>query len=414
MQLQLKNAIRLMLFVILFTGLRGGRYFLENKLQEVGILFCIILFFYTSFNAAVICNNKEIRWNFWFFGPLIFVVYIIVVPAILFGYYNNVSPIPSMLAAREFIFILLMPILYFLYRSGYKQEYFEGLFVFTIGLLVVMYLILANVIPLQQWYFSGDRYKATMVANDGWRGFRLHAPATALQIGFFLFYFKTFHNKGQRVFWFILLVISTAALIKYNSRSFLAIIPLSILFFYMFAYNRKNFPILLFIFPFLFSTLAYMGYHFFQELAIQYKQGDDTRLPMYHLALNVLSNKPLLGMGMSSNFSRTDGELFNTWFFPVDIGLVGIAYRYGMFGALLYVSSIFYLFFVSLRTHFHYSNALQKTNIVILVMICRSIADLFRYILSVDYANGHGLVIASVIVVFNRMQFDKLKLAQSS
>lgn len=408
MNTKAKNIIAFMLFVILFSGLRGARYFFDNRLQEVGLLFLVIIYIYGAYSTAIRVPNKSFNWNFWAISPLVFIACTVFLPAFLFSKYNNVPMMPSIMASRELLFIFVLPSLIFLYRLGYPFEYFEKIIIFTLIFITVMYLILSKTMPLETWYFSADRYKSSLVATDSWRGFRLHAPVTALQIGFLLFIFKVIYTEKNRSLWILLFVLSVWALFTYNSRSLLAALPLSVLFYFIFFRNNYHYPLFLVCTPLLILLLIYIGNEFFDLILQQNRDGSDTRLPMYRIAFNSIEDKPLFGMGMSSFFSLTDEQIFKIPFFAVDIGIVGIAYRYGLVGAFLYIFSVLFLFIYSVKTKYLYNKLNIVNNVFIPVFICRLFGDIFKYILSVDYVFGHGLVLASLIIFFNLTLRERL------
>lgn len=398
MHIHLRSIVRFMLFVILFSGFRGGRYFFENRIQEIGIAFCVILFVYSSVMCALLVPRSISKWNVWTFSTVIIISYTMILPGIIFAVNNQVSAVPSIFASREFLFISTCPVLYFLYRIGYSLEFLEETILAALTSVMLLYLVLSFTLPLEQWYFGADRYKSALVSNDSWRGFRLLAPPASLQLCFFIYLYKLIYNT-KKLIWLLLLLATVIALWQYQSRSLFVAIPLGILFYTIFVRNYKHFPILLFGTPFLIFGLYLLGLQFFELLSVQSAAGEDARMPMYKIAFETILSKPFFGMGMSSYFSLTDSEIFNIWFHPVDIGIVGIAYRYGLIGAFLYFSFVLYLFALALKTNFIVTNKFRSTNAFIFAFICRMTADVFKYILSVDYIISEGIVLASVFIV---------------
>lgn len=403
--------IQFMLILAVFSGMRGGRYFLANRIQEVGFLFCIILLVYGAYMAALRVKREDMNWNTWILGTLFFIAYTMVLPGQLFAMHNGVSALYSILASREFIAITIAPALYFLYKIGFRLKDIESVLIWGLAIITISYIIFSVTLPLESWYFSSSLWKSALVSND-FRGFRLQAPVTGIQLSFFLFGFKAVTEKKNRGLWIFLFACAVIAIFQYKSRSLYVALAISVMFFLVMIRKKSHAPVFLMFLPAIVAGLGYMGMQFFELLEVQAAKGQDVRLAAFNIAIDSIKVYPFFGMGMS-NFSLTDNQIFNSLhFFPVDIGIVGIAYRYGLVGATIYIGGVLYLFFSTLGTHFRMTSLGIKMDAFLFTFLCRLFGDIFKYILSVDYTWGHGLTFAAFVIVFNvihREEMDKFE-----
>ena len=75
MKLKVSALIGLSFFIIFYTGFQGGRYFLANRIQELGLLLSLGLFVYSALLSALQVRARDLRWNWWFFATLAFIAY---------------------------------------------------------------------------------------------------------------------------------------------------------------------------------------------------------------------------------------------------------------------------------------------------------------------------------------------------
>ena len=168
------------IWLIVYLGLQGAIYFLANRLQEIGILLCIILFFYGGILSAYNVKDRDFNWSLWFIGPLAFLVYIMVVPSVQFGFNADVAILPSVAASRAWIFVLFGPALYMLYRAGLDIKLIERVVINALVVLVLSYLFHYLRMDLRAAYYSPDYTVNSLITFDPWRGYRLKAPLAAI------------------------------------------------------------------------------------------------------------------------------------------------------------------------------------------------------------------------------------------
>ena len=101
MRLSLNPLISLLLLIALFAGLQGGRYFLANRLQEVGI-FCALLVFALGAYASLFKLDYD-SWKRWVYLPILLLGGIMVVSATTFLVQYGGNLLFNFFSAREFL-----------------------------------------------------------------------------------------------------------------------------------------------------------------------------------------------------------------------------------------------------------------------------------------------------------------------
>jgi O-Antigen ligase len=409
MKFKLKIFINFAVIFSIYTGFQGARYFLQNRLQELGFALLILVFLYASTLAAFSQKNKDIGWNKWFFTIFIFIAYVMVFPAYLFSKHTGAPIAPSVMASREFMGIILGPCLYYLYRCGYTMKELEKLVAYGLGAIIITYIICNFTISKEAWFFSSDGFKRGVVAFD-FRGYRLMAPYVALQIAVPYFGYKAYAEKEGRLFNLFFLSLYIWSFFLYQSRSLNAAVVVGIIFFFVFLKSKKNGPLFLMALPLLFWALVAIGYNFIHLLMEQAALGADVRLHAIRQAIEQIQLHPFFGMGMMSTTTLTDGAFLNNkYFFAVDIGLIGIAYRYGLVGALIYLIFVIYAFIALINTHFRFTKLKIKTNPLIFALLTVMVGQIFKYTLSVDFILVQGNTLAGIIIAFNAIIRADLK-----
>ena len=168
----MRDAALFMLFIVIYTSLEGAQYFLRNRLQELGILFTLILFLYGSLLAALNVRQKDLTWSFRVFLSLGLTLYLLIIPAYIYSINTGASLLPSILAARRFLFILICPAIYFLYRAGLTPRSIEKVIYTCLAAIVVSYVLHYLRIDLHAVYISEGHPLSSVVSFDLWRGYR--------------------------------------------------------------------------------------------------------------------------------------------------------------------------------------------------------------------------------------------------
>mgnify|MGYP000250361692 CR=1 FL=1 len=179
MKLSARSLVKFSIFIIVYTGFGGTLYFLNGRLQELGLLFLIITFSYVALISALNVRAADLKWSWWTFATIIFISYTMMVPAFTFSSNTGTSPVPSMFSTRDFFAALFAGVLYFSYRSGISPQELENSICLALGAIVLSYVFHYYRIDLEEAYRSPIAAVKGMITYDEWRGYRLKGPNLA-------------------------------------------------------------------------------------------------------------------------------------------------------------------------------------------------------------------------------------------
>lgn len=391
--------LRAMLWIALFGGLQSGKYYFYNRMQELSMGVTVLLFFYSAYFAAQV-KNSSVSWSFWFFGPLFGIALITTVPAYLFSSHNGVAMLPSVLANRAIFNFLISPSIVFLYVSGASATEIEDTVISVLKWSIVVYLCAYFTLPLPAYFVSDDPWQAGLVTFD-YRGYRLKIPFKVMVISATLFMHKLGVDKENRGTWLIFSGFVILSLNLYTSRSLNAGIVISWLFFFFLLRNKRRAPIFMMLLPIIIMGQAYGIVGFFEHLAIENAAGNDVRYDSYKKAVGIISKYPLFGMGMASAATITDAKLIWKYFFADDIGIVGVAYRYGIVGASIYLTFAIKLISNQISLHWKYTALNMQNSSLQIALLCTMINAVLNMILNLDFINPDGVMFASLVIAMN-------------
>lgn len=392
--------------VVFYFSLKAGYYFLHNRMQELGFLIAICLFVYSALLAALNVRKPDLHWSFWVFAYVLFIGYIMVLPAYLFGSHAGVSMVPSVMASREFIIAILAPTLWFLYRIGYEVERIEKVFMVTAALVVISYIFHYFRLDLRSAYFSSDPTIAGMVTYDEWRGYRLKAPGMALMLTSITAPYLMVKAKGylEKLFWLIAFLFCCYAWFLIKSRGATAMLIVGV-FLYHFWFARKERLGLLFLaIPVLIPFLYYSTGEYFKEMEFA---DEGVRFKSYMIAWNSIQEHPLFGFGIGSAATVTEQELFWEKFYSADIGVVGITFKYGIVGTLLYFAFEIGALVKAVRSNWAYRQRNNMVNILFVAAAVKLVGDTLKFLLSIDYMYIEGVTLISVILALSAIYKHK-------
>ena len=81
LSLNLHAVVALLFFIALFSGFQGGRYFMANRLQELGIASALTLYALGAWRAMFVLAYAE--WRRWVLGPALLIGGIMITSAYL-------------------------------------------------------------------------------------------------------------------------------------------------------------------------------------------------------------------------------------------------------------------------------------------------------------------------------------------
>ena len=389
------------IFMIFYTGLQGGRYFLANRIQELGLLLAMILFFYGAIIAALHVRDKDLKWNWWFFSTIFLVAYTFVLPGYVFSVNANVSMLPSVLAGRGYLIIFFGPALYFLYRLGFDVEKMERIFIAALVFLALNYMFHYFRLDLRAAYFSSDHTVSSLVTHDDWRGYRMKPSSLALFALSILAPFMMFRAKqaSKKLLWLIIIIIVGYIWFLVKARSMAATLILSSLMYPFFFAKKQRLGLFFFALPIMLAAIGTII-----MLAIEYMSsmgrggGDAIRATTYALAIESITQNPFLGFGQQSFYTKTEQQLIWRFFSSDDIGIIGVAFKYGLIGAFVYLFMNFFILQRLIKTIWLYKHVYGHINPVMFSVLIVFIALFINLALNPALARIDGMTLGGFAI----------------
>jgi len=418
MRITHKSLIDIALVLILYAGFQGGKYWLSNRFQEIGIALAMTVFLYGAIQLAMnqnkrykneMCPNKpEIRWAWWFWtGPLL-ILYLMISPSLSFSLKENTAFAPSFFGTREFLILFLAPAIYFIYKSGYAIERLEKVFVISLIIVIFNYLFHYFRIDLESAYFSTG-YTSYLVTYDEWRGYRLKPPLIALVLISLYSCIRLFQAKGwlKKLALIGLLLIIGYIWFLLKARSQMATVVLALILYPLFFSRPKRINFLILIGPLAIFILLTLGGLIINKLT--QAEGAEIRGHSYSIAFKNIQKYPFFGYGQSSAYSKTYQDIFGRKFFPTDLGIIGITFKYGGIGAAIYLFFNIYIFLRLMRTNWYYGSVHRRHNPVLWSLFIVFIAVSINLFLNPVLAMMQGLTTAAFAMGLTACYRDESK-----
>lgn len=395
MKITARSIVLFAIGVVFFTALGGGKYFLSNRLQELGILFSLFLFFYSSILAALNVREKDLNWSFWFFAPFFFISYTMIIPAYVFSTNNGVAMLPSVAACREYLIVFIGPALYFLYRLGLTVEEIQRTIVVTLVALVFSYLFFYFTKNLEADYFSADHTVSSMVTYDPWRGYRLRPPTVAMFLITLITPIKIFYAKTIRLkLWWIVVLAALIVIWAVNvQRAAMGSLIVSVILYHCMFAQKYRLGLFFVALPLIVAG-AVVGLNlFFAHLATLDPEFDGVRYKSYGIAWEVIKQNPILGFGQQSYSTKTEQQILWWKFHSSDLGIIGVTFKYGIIGAVLYTLMSYMVLTKTLKTIWQIKKRTGESNALLIAIFCFFVSTTLVIILQSKYIFMPGLSI---------------------
>ncbi len=411
MRITLKTAISVGIFIALYTGFQGGRYFLANRVQELGILCAMTLFIYGAVMTAFTVRSPDFRWSWWVFSTLLFLAYAFYLPAQRFSANAGVAIVPSLFASREFLISMLCPSLYFLYRLGFEVERIEKIFLITLVSLVFSYIFHYFRMDLRAAYFSPDHSIAGLVTFDPWRGYRLKTPSFAFYLLTVLAPMFIFTRKGitEKVKWILMTAFIIYIWILVSQRSMAASLIAATIAYHFFFAKKVRLGLFFMILPAAIIGITVGVESAIDHLSKQDPETDGVRYKSGMIAWESFLTTPMLGFGQQSNSTLTEQQIFWYKFFSADLGLIGILFKYGAVGAMVYVAFSIYLIRRMVVTNWLFKQAYGKINPVIFSLLIVYVGFTLNILLTPAFTYIPGITAGSFGIALTSIWRHKLK-----
>ena len=333
--LNIEPLIYILLFLAIFAGCQGGRYYMANRLQELGIASSLGLMALGTWRGLFQLDLQT--WKTWVFKPMYLVFGIMIISSLAFYTNFGGNPLYSFFSAREFMLAFVGPGIYLLCRTGLPLAAVEKTVRFTLIALMLNYLIFYFTLDLKSLFFSNDHTLSNLVTYDDWRGFRLKPPLFAIMVGLMAAFISVGQSR-QFLAWAISLSVMSIAIYIWSIvmfRSTLATMALSMMLYPIIFASKTRIPLIVVLSP-LIILLIPTAFEVMLDVFLG-SDGGSLRKKAFLLAFEQIPGHFFFGAGEDNAYGATYQDIVAPYFYPDDIGLVGTLYKYGAVGAFLYL-----------------------------------------------------------------------------
>jgi hypothetical protein len=396
-----------MLFLAVFAGFQGGRYFFANRLQELGT-FCALLVF--AIGAWVtLFKISQAEWKRWVYTPCLLIGAIMVIWSATFGLKFGESLIFSLFASREFLLGFIGPAMYLIVRAGYPLDSLVRVIWMSLLSLLVNYVYFYSTMDLRAAFFASDHTVSALITYDEWRGFRLKPPMFAVMLALLSGTMLLLQRRSVLASLFAIALISLACYIWsiVQFRANLVAMLLSIVIYLVFLIHPRRIKYLLLLAPLGVIATPYVVAQVFSHF--QEADGGALRIGSYKMALSQIVNHPLLGVGEDNAYGRTYHDLFSSTFFPSDLGLIGVMFKYGAVGTTLYLYCHFLTWGRLWRTNFLLRCHNGRHDPLLWGMLILMTSQTLNLPLISGLVHAQGITVASVAIAYCALQTPATK-----
>lgn len=358
MKLRRPLLAHLLLFVGFLSAFGFLGYYPTLHIAEIGEVGIFALFLWVTLSTKM-----DSRWTANIFLPAIGLAFFVVLYAYVFTIRENTPLLPSILAQRYDIFFLLGPIVYALYIRGWVLKDFRQAFVSALLLTVVSAAAYDIFLSSSSILLPGNILNSRLEDNHDPAQvaiFRLlHSSALFLALYFGRGLSQT---RGLLSFLFRLAItVLSAALFMFGlPRGLLASFLVALILYAIFLSRPGQPNLLAILFPLIalatgivMPTLSsFVAQSFNQDLSYEVRRMEVETAWSYFL------QHPLFGAGQDSLKSISFQDLYGIHFYQSDIGLLGVAFQFGLVGLVLYVVLVVWLCAALLKLLWAYAGKL--------------------------------------------------------
>ncbi len=383
-----------LLFLAIFAGFQGGRYYMANRLQELGIASALALYALGAWRGLFMLPRRE--WQAWVIRPILLIGGIMGISSLVFtlNYQGNV--LYSFFSAREFLLAFVGPGIYLLSRCGLPLSDIQRVFWIALVALMLNYLFFYFTMDLREAFFSSDHTVSNLVTYDEWRGFRLKPPLFAIMVGLM----AALLLVGQSNRWSSRLgAVAIVALAAYIwsivlFRSTLATMVLSILLYPLLLSHRNRVQLMLVAAPLVLILLPVVSVMALENFL--QADGGNIRAKAFALAFEHIPRHALFGAGEDSAYGQSYQDIVAPYFFPSDLGLVGTTYKYGLIGIALYLFMHGKIWLTLWRANIAHRQDHGRLNALLWALLMFMTAQTFNLLLNPGLAYAQGITLGSL------------------
>jgi hypothetical protein len=399
-RIDLRWVVALVLFLAIFAGFQGGRYYLANRLQELGIACALALYLMGAWRGLFLLPYRE--WRTWVLGPVLLVGGIMGISALVFNLNYAGNVLYSFFSAREFLLAFMGPGIYLLCRCGLPLVLVRRVFWSALVALMLNYLFFYFTMDLQAAFFSSDHTISNLVTYDEWRGFRLKPPLFAMMVGMLAGLALLVQSRRLPVVLGAIAVVSLGAYIWsiVMFRATLATMLLSMLLYPVFLRDPRRVqrvlvlaPLGLLLAP---AVLLMVQSHFLEA------DGGTIRAKSFASALQHIPRHLLFGAGEDSAYGQSYQDIVAPYFYPSDLGLVGTCYKYGLVGISLYLVMHGKIWLNLWRANIVHRRLTQRLDPLLWALLMFMTAQTFNLMLNPGLAYAQGITLGSLALALAR------------
>ena len=376
-----------------FAGCGGGRYYMANRLQELGIFSAMALMALGTWRSAFQLDTAT--WKGWVFKPVFLVFGIMGISSLAFYSNYGGNPLFSFFSAREFMLAFVGPGIYLLCRTGLPLASVQKTVRFALISLMLNYLFFYFTLDLKSLFFSTDHTLSNLVTYDDWRGFRLKPPLFAIMVGLM----AAFVGVGQsRRFLSLVVSLAVMSIAIYiwsivMFRSTLATMILAMCLYPVVFAAKNRIPMVVVLSPLIILCLP-VAFELMLELFLG-SDGGSLRRKAFLLAFEHIPGHFLLGAGEDNAYGATYQDIVGRYFYPDDIGFVGTLYKYGLVGGCLYLYMHFKIWSRLWAANIRFKQTHGQLNPELWAIFMWLTAMAFNLVLNPGLAYAQGITIAS-------------------
>jgi len=391
--MDIQPLICFLLFLAVFAGCQGGRYYFANRLQELGIFSAMFLMVLGTWRGLFQLDLHT--WRTWVFKPIFLIFGIMGISSLAYYFNYGGNPLFSFFSAREFMLAFIGPGVYLLCRTGLPLAVVEKTLRFALVALMLNYLFFYFTLDLKALFFSTDHTLSNLVTYDDWRGFRLKPPLFAIMVGLMAALIGVGQSRQLRSVAISLAVMGIAIYIWsiVMFRSTLATMLFSMLLYPILFSSKNRIPLIVVLSP-LIILLFPIGFELMLNVFLG-SDGGSIRSRAFELAFEQIPGHFFFGAGEDNAYGVTYQDIVAPYFYPDDIGLVGTLYKYGAVGAFLYLYMHFKIWSRLWAANIQYAEVHGFLNPLLWAIFMWLTALAFNLMLNPGLAYAQGITLAS-------------------
>lgn len=362
--------------------------------SDLGVLCTLILYTWLAFSTRI--NSK---WLLYVFLPAFLLVVFMVFYAYIFSAREDSPLLFGILAQRYYVYALIGPVVYMLYAQGWRLADFRRVFVSAI-FLTLMSRVVTDIASPHSLLRSGSFGTLRLNSAYGDTAYLLRRLDTTSL--FSAFYFARGIFRSKNLFWagfrLTITVLAVALLAITVPRTLLAASVIALIWYITFLARPVRAKLLVILLP-LYAVILWLSLPQAGGIFVHMFSHDlsyTVRAESAAKAWQSFLEHPIFGLGQDSAQAVSFQALFGEQFFPSDVGLLGVAFQYGMVGVLLYLLFSAWLFANLLKLLWNCSykaSAEEHTFVWALFMV--SLLFIIAAPLQAKFVYGDGLPIAA-------------------